>query len=256
MNRKTFLALFERDIRVLIREFDEFFLRVAVQPLFLAFIFGYVLPRTGAIKPAFANLIFPGILGISTMTAGVQGTAIPLAWDFGTTKEIEDRLLAPIDVVWVMIEKILFGAFQALIAASVVFPFALFLMASNLNLQVANYFALVGVIVLSGLTSAALGMVLGTIFEPMKFALMFATIVIPMVFLGATYYPWASLKTLPWLKWSILINPLLYVSEGYRALLTPFVPHMPITYALLGLFISVLILTAVAVRGFNKRAFS
>jgi len=102
VNFNTFIALFERDIRVLLREFNEFFIRVAVQPLFLAFIFGYVLPRTGAIKPAFANIIFPGILGISTMTAGVQGTAIPLAWDFGATKEIEDRLLAPIDVVWVM----------------------------------------------------------------------------------------------------------------------------------------------------------
>jgi len=256
VNFNTFIALFERDIRVLLREFNEFFIRVAVQPLFLAFIFGYVLPRTGAIKPAFANIIFPGILGISTMTAGVQGTAIPLAWDFGATKEIEDRLLAPIDVVWVMIEKVLFGAFQALIAATLVFPFALFLMHASLKLQVANYLALVCLILLSGLTTAALGMVLGTVFEPMKFALMFATIVIPMVFLGATYYPWVFLNKLPWLKWAIIVNPLLYISEGYRAILTPFVPHMPLAYIFLGLVVSLLILTSIAARGFNKRAFS
>lgn len=256
MNWTTFLALIERDIRVLMRDFSEFFLRTAVQPLFLAFIFGYVLPKTGSIPPSYSNLIIPGILGISTMTSGIQGTAIPLAWDFGTTREIEDRLMAPISVRWVLWEKIFLGAFQAFIAGAIVFPFSFLLMRANLDIRVTNFFILFMIVFLSGFISAALGMVLGTLFNPMKFALMFATVVIPMIFLGATYYPWASLSHIPWLQWAIIINPLLYVNESYRAILTPYIPHMYIGYSLLGLAISAVILMLVALYGFERRAFS
>lgn len=255
MNRSTFLALFERDIRVLLREFSDFFLRIGIQPLFLAFIFGYVLPRTGAVKPEFANILFPGIVAFSSLAAGVQGTAIPLAWDFGTTKEIEDRLLAPIDVRWVMIEKILFGAFQSFIAGALVVPIALLFMRANLDIQVTSYFLLIIFVVLSGLMSASLGMVLGTVFEPMKFALMFATIIIPMIFLGSTYYPWATLGSMPWLQKFILINPLVYVSEGFRSIFTPSIPHMSVGYSLFGLIVSVCVLLFIASKGFEKRAF-
>ena len=41
-------------------------------------------------------------------------------------------------------------------------------------------------------------------------------LVIPMTFLGAVYYPWKNLSALPWLKVAVLINPLVYVSEGMR----------------------------------------
>ena len=46
-----------------------------------------------------------------------------------------------------------------------------------------------------------------------------------MTFLGATYYPWARLSPIPWLKVAVLVNPLVYMSEGFRMALTP-VPHM------------------------------
>lgn len=256
MNWKTFGALIERDLRVLIRNFFEFLLRIAVQPLMLAFVFGYVLPRTGDIPSTYANLIVPGIVGISVMTSGVQGTAIPLAWDFGATREIEDRLLAPINVNWVLWEKIIVGAIQSLAAGAIVFPVTFLLMRENLNIQVSSYLLLFVVIILSSLISASLGMTLGTIVEPMKFAIMFATVIIPMVFLGATYYPWASLDNIPWFKWAITLNPLLYVNEGYRAILTPQIPHMNIYFSILGMVVSITILLFLARFGFNRRAFS
>ena len=119
-----------------------------------------------------------------------------------------------------------------------------------------NLLLLALVVILASLISAALGMVLGTVIEPMKFAMMFATVVIPMVFLGATYYTWASLSKIPWLQWLIIINPLLYVNEAYRALLTPGVPHMYIGYSILGLSVSAIVLIRLALIGFERRAFS
>src|SRR3990172_11359425 len=120
----TFISIIERDLRVLSRNLPDFFLRIGVQPLFLAFIFGFVLPTIGTIPASFSSLVLPGILGISTMAAGVQGTAIPLAWDFGTTKEIQDRLMAPISIRLVMLEKIAMGMVESWLAAAFVFPAA------------------------------------------------------------------------------------------------------------------------------------
>ena len=250
----TFLAIVERDLRVLSRNLVDFFLRVGVQPLMFAFIFGYVLPTIGTIPRAFSNLVLPGILASSALTAGVQGTAIPLAWDFGATKEIHDRLMAPISIRLVMLEKIVMGMVEAWLAAAFVFPVAFAVMRDNLHLTVVSYPLLIVMIILAGLLAATLGMVLGTIVEPMRFAIMFATVIIPMIFLGAAYYPWAGLAKIPWLQFLVLLNPLVYVSEGYRALLTPRVPHMPIEYCLFGVSVAIVALMAVAVREFEKRA--
>ena len=252
----TFKAIIERDVRVMSHNLPDFLMRIGVNPVFLAFVFGFVMPRTGTIPADFANIILPGILGITTLAAGVQGTAIPLAWDLGTTREIQDRLLAPISLRLVMLEKIVMGMVESWVAGAFVFPVAYFIMRDNLSLELTSVGGLLLLVVLGGLAAATLGMVLGTIVEPMRFAMMFATIIIPMVFLGATYYPWASLSKIPWLQYLVLFNPLVYINEGYRAVLTPDVPHMHFGYAILGILVSTALLMAVAVKTFEKRALS
>ncbi len=251
---RTFLAIMRRDFRVLSRNLPDFFLRIGVQPVFLAFIFGFVLPKIGAIPASFPNLVLPGILAISTMAAGVQGTAIPLAWDFGGTNEIQDRLMAPISLRLVMLEKIVMGMFESWLAAAFVFPVAYLIMRANLQLSVPSLPLLLIVVIFSGLVAATLGMVLGTAWEPMRFGTMFATVIVPMIFLGATYYPWAALSAIPWLKYAVLANPLVYISEAYRGLLTPQVPHMEIGASLFGIIASTVILMFIASKTFEKRA--
>jgi len=65
----------------------------------------------------------------------------------------------------------------------------------------------------------------GTIFDPRTIPMLFGVIVIPITFLGCTYYSWLALEPVRWLQIGTLINPLVYLSEGFRAALTP-VPHM------------------------------
>ena len=66
----------------------------------------------------------------------------------------------------------------------------------------------------------ALGLTIGTRVEPRQVPLMFSILVIPMTFLGAVYYPWSALgRRFPWLKIAVLVNPLVYMSEGFRAAL-------------------------------------
>jgi ABC-2 type transport system permease protein len=54
--------------------------------------------------------------------------------------------------------------------------------------------------------------------------------VLPMTFLGGTYYTWTTLRGVQvggfhWLQILVLLNPLIYVTEGFRAALTS-APHM------------------------------
>ena len=118
----TFIALLHRDLRVARRELPYFLLRTGLQPLLFTFIFGFVMPRLGIIQRGYTGMLLPGILGLSMTLSSMQAVALPLVIDFGWTKEIEDRLLAPISISGVAIEKILVGILQAMIAGLVVLP--------------------------------------------------------------------------------------------------------------------------------------
>ena len=78
----------------------------------------------------------------------------------------------------------------------------------------------------------SLGLLLGTTFEPRNIGLMFGFVVLPLTFLGGTYYQWTRLSPVTvdgihWLQIIVLINPLIYVAEGMRAGLTN-ISHMPL----------------------------
>ena len=49
--------------------------------------------------------------------------------------------------------------------------------------------------------------------------MLFGVIVLPLTFLGAIYYSWQALEPIRWLQIVVLVNPLVYMSEGFRAAL-------------------------------------
>src|SRR4029077_9808171 len=85
---------------------------------------------------------------------------------------------------------------------------------------------------LASVAMAGLGLLLGTSFEPRNIGLMFGFIILPITFLGGTFYSWSRLARVDvggghWLQTLVLINPLIYVNEGMRAALTE-APHLPL----------------------------
>src|SRR6476646_5298447 len=155
----AFIALLHRDLRVVRREILSFLLRVVLNPLLFTFIFGYVMPRMGIMQRGYTDMLLPGILGLSMTLSSMQAVALPLVIDFGWTKEIEDRLLAPISISGIAIEKILVGILQAMIAGLVVLPLAWLLMRVRLSLGLFDIIQLLLVAFLSSWLFAAFGMV-------------------------------------------------------------------------------------------------
>src|SRR5881275_2979860 len=122
MNWKCFFAMLARDAQVARRSFFALLLQTFLQPLMFVFIFGRVMVRSGYMPESYKSLLLPGIMAISMVFTGIWAVAMPLIAEFQWTKEIEDRLLAPIATIWLAIEKVLFGMIQAIVAGLIVLP--------------------------------------------------------------------------------------------------------------------------------------
>jgi ABC-2 type transport system permease protein len=263
----AFQALLLRDMTVLRKNLREFIPRTVLQPFLLVFVFTYVFPKIGqgigAARGAGANdfstLLVAGVVGVTILFQGIQSVALPMVQEFGYTKEIEDRVLAPLPVSMVAVAKVTSGAIQGLIAALIVFPIAAVVPASPVHLHV-SWPVLLTLAPLACISGAALGLTFGTRFEPRTVPIMFGVVVIPLTFLGCVYYSWVALTPIKvagisWLKILVLVNPLVYMSEGFRAALTN-ANHMSLVavYGVLGAF-AVLFLYF-GVNGFRKRVLS
>lgn len=255
---RAFLALLARDARVLRRDFLPFLARTVMNPVMFTFVFAYVFPKIGegfhSAGPAdFGTILVPGLVGLAMIFQGIAAVALPLVNEFGRTREIEDRLMAPLPVAGVALEKIVFGALQSLVAALVVFPVVAVIPATPVLIQVASWQLLVSVLLLASLISGAFGLMIGTLFRPQQIPLIFSIIVIPVTFLGCVYYPWQLLTPLPVLRYLVLVNPVVYISEGLRAALTANVPHMPPAVFLSAMTLLLTGLVAAALRLFLHR---
>jgi ABC-2 type transport system permease protein len=267
----AFGGLMLRDFRVLRREIGPFLIRTIMNPLLFLFVFTYIFPRIGqgammsgaaagaaaatANHPAisFGTVLLPGLMAVGIMFSGIAAVALPLATEFGITREIEDRVMCPLPISLVAIEKVCFSALQSIVAACAVFPLAYYIPSSPVAVHVTNWFFLAAVMLLAGLVSGVLGLAIGTSVEPRQIGLIFSIVVIPITFLGCVYYPWAALYKIRWLQMLVLANPIVYMSEGLRAALTPSLPHMPAWLILLALTLSMCLLGTFGIRGFLRR---
>src|SRR5271154_5610415 len=233
---RAFAGLFLRDLYVLRRELRPFVIRVCMNPLLFLFVFTFIMPHMSggaAMNPTasmaganFSTVLLPGLMAVAIIFSGIAAVALPLAQEFGITREIDDRVMCPLPVPFVAIEKICFSAVQSVIAACIVYPLAYYVPATHPVAHVSNWPFLIVVVALASLTAGALGLTIGTSVKPQQIGLIFGVVVIPITFLGCVYYPWAALTPIRWLQIGVLINPIVYMSEGLRAALTPGLPHM------------------------------
>ena len=250
----VFIALLRRDVRVAVKELPFFLLRTVMQPVLFLIVFGFLMPKMGVLRGGYTTTLLPGILAVSLALSAIQSVALPMVQDFGWTKEIEDRLLAPVPTWVVAAEKIISGVIQGIIAALFVLPLARIIMGPIPNLTFGHVGDVLLITVLGATAFSSLGMWLGTGIAPQQIGLMFSAIIAPMMFFGCAYYPWRGLDAVPVLKYVVLVNPLVYVSEGMRGALTPDVPHMPLLASMTALLLISALFWTMGLRSFRKRA--
>lgn len=260
---QAFVALLLRDVRVLRKNLRQFTVRVIMQPLLFTFVFAYVFPKIGQSVggaasgggPNFSTVLVPGLVAVAIIFQGIQAVALPLVQEFSFTKEIEDRVLAPMSVNLVGLGKVVNGAMQAILAAFVVFPIVAVVHAPGEapDISIARPWLFVLVLLCSAFLGAAFGLLIGTSFAPQQVPLIFSIIVMPLSMLGCIYYPWADLDPIRWLQIGVLLNPLVYMSEGLRASITPNVEHLPTPVFLAAMVGGTALMLVVSLRKFRQR---
>ena len=252
-------AMLVRDARVLRKQFPAFVARVLVQPLLLLFTFSYVLPSArialSTSGVSFTTIMVPGVIGSTMIFAGIMGVTVPLIAEMGYPREIDDRVLSLIPSWGIALEKIASGAAQSFLASVMIVPALLYLHAPGQApvLTVSDWPLLAVVAVLAAVLSASLGLLLGTLLDPTKFTLLFNVIMMPALMLGCVYFPWAALHRATWLQVAVLVNPIVYFSEGFRLVLTPEVASLPAPACLAALTVGTAVTAWLGIRSFERR---
>jgi ABC-2 type transport system permease protein len=186
---------------------------------------------------------------------GIMAVTFPLVMEFSWQRTIEDRALAPVPIGVLAMQKIVAGAAQSFLGALIVFPIVLVVHAAGQapHVHVTNWALLAVILLTASLLTAALGLLLGTIMDPRKMQMLFAAILLPATMLGCVYYPWSALHQIRWLQELVLINPMVYMSEGLRAVLTPGTGHMPMWAILTVLAGGTVVFGYLGARTFTKR---
>jgi ABC-2 type transport system permease protein len=253
MAPRVFLAVLWRDIFVTGRELGPFLAQVVIQPFFMLFIFGKVLTGIGYVQGDFVQILLPGIVALNGFLGALQNTTLPLILDFSWTREIEDRLLAPMPVLLVAIEKMVFGALRGVVAALLMIPVG-FLILDGIHWPSSAWPGVIGLICLGSLAGATIGMTIGTLVPARRIQIMFAVILVPIMFTGSTQFPWHGLAHLRWFQVVCACNPLTYVSEGMRSLLLTGVDSIPLWIDVPMILLACVVFGTIGIKGFLHRA--
>ena len=246
--------MLHRDLYVTWRELPAFLAQVILQPLFLLFVFGYVLKTLNYTQNGYTNVLYPGLLALTAVLTALQALAFPLVAEFGWTKEIEDRLLAPMPTSYVVAEKVVFAVLRSLTATLIMIPLGIIILGS-IPWHWDLFPLFLAGLVFGALVGAGFGLVMGTFVRPEKISLLFAIVFTPLLFTGCTQYPWPSLDQIRWFQIITLFNPMTYVSELMRGAMVPDeVPHIAPWICIVVLIPAVSVLLAIGTRGFYRRA--
>lgn len=98
MTGRAFLAVLRRDLFVTGRELPSFLAQTLVQPFFFLLVFVVVLGRGGFVAPEYGQIMLPGLIALNAMFGALQAVTLPLVFELSWTREIDDRLLAPMPV--------------------------------------------------------------------------------------------------------------------------------------------------------------
>lgn len=249
---RAFLAVLGRDLFVTGKELPAFLAQVLIQPFFFLLVFVVVLGRSGFVSPEYGSIMLPGLLALNAVFAALQAVAFPLVFEFSWSREIEDRLLAPMPISLVALEKIVFAALRGIVASLLMVPIGLVMIA--VSWPSSGLAPALLMIVLGAVLGATMGMVIGTAVTPRRINIVFAVIFTPLLFTGSVQYPWTTLGDLRWFQVLSALNPLTYVSEGLRASLVPQVPHLPFWLCVLVAAAASGLLALLGIKGFLRRA--
>ena len=202
-------AILSRNLLKLRRDRMKLFLNLFMSGLFL-FIFSFVIKSTGPGLEHPLNYLISGII-IMTVFQSALSNSMNILEDIssGFMKEI---LVAPINRWQIATGHVLSAMVVSVIQGLIIVIIGIFM---GLNIGLMQGIAMVGLMLLVGLTFSALGLYLATLSkESSNFQLLITIVSFPLTFLSGAYIPTMALPgiLLPF----VYLNPLTYTTAAFR----------------------------------------
>jgi ABC-type multidrug transport system permease subunit len=187
----------------------------------LIYILAFGLGLGSSIKPGtgisgnydnYLEFILPGMVALSSMTVSFAGTTFSICGDRLFTKNFEELLLVPVHPLALHIGKMLAGVVRGFMTSVAVILVALLF---TFNWNFLNPLFLL-ILLLNCAVFAGLGVIIGLTVKSLESVGLYNNfVIIPMSFLGATFFDPGTLPTA--LKVVVYLLPLTYASIGLRA---------------------------------------
>jgi ABC-2 type transport system permease protein len=256
---RAFWATIARELYILRRNIPSFLLQTGMQPLLFVLVFTYIMPAIGGgIRPGganFSSVLLPGMVANAIVLNSMTGVTISMVRELSYARSIEDRMLAPLPLWALGVQKIVWGAMTGLFAGLIVFPIVFFVHAPGQHpaVHVTNWPLLIATLLFVPLLAASIGLFIGTVLDGSKINVLINLVMVPATLLGCVYYPWAALHSLPIVQYAVLINPVVYASEALRTVFIPGMTHMPVV-VFMGVILTALAgFTVLGLRSFQRR---
>ena len=215
-----------------------------IQPLLYLFVLGSGLGASSKMGGSgYLHYIYPGVLGLSLLFSSVFA-AMLIVFDrqIGFLKAV---LVAPVPRVAIALGKVLSGAIQALVPATILL---LLLPLLGMDLSLLALLELIGTMILAAVTFSALGVATAARFRSTTvFPIISNAVLLPMFFLSGALYPLDSAPT--WLRWMAHIDPVAYAVDLMRGAILDHYAYPPLL-SLAVLLGFIIVLTWLATRVF------
>ena len=171
--------------------------------------------------------------------------------------EVRDRLLPPVSTRTVAYAKMFVGILESIVSVLIVLPISLTFMGPRISIQMTagEIPLLILVLVLTAIASAALALLVGTIVKPSQVAAMFPGFLMPVVFLGSIFYTWHQLSPLPVMQVIALLDPLTWINEAIREIMTPRIQSLPLALTIAVIIVWVLGMGTIALKRFHQMVY-
>ncbi len=161
----------------------------------------------------YLEFILPGMVALSSMVISFGGTTFSICGDRLFTKTFEEMLLYPVHPLALHLGKMLAGILRGMMTAASVIVVAVLFTGKWLSFLNPLFLLL---LLLNCAVFAGLGVIVGLNVKSLESVGLFNNfLIVPMSFLGATFFDPATLP--PALKVIVYLLPLTYATTGLRA---------------------------------------
>ena len=253
---KVFAEFFRRDTIVHFRRIRSYIINyIVIYPIVWALATGYIMPKVmfgGNASQMGMNLFIGTILAMLFPLAFHLN--IDLLFDLQGERHIDYKLML-LSPRLLLLERILFNSCAAWLKVALFFPIAKFYLRAFLDVSSTNWGMVFLVLFVGSLFCNAYNAFtfcyLRSSLEITNFWMRFNS---PLMTFGGFFIPWFIMYEFsPWLGRLVLLNPLLYITEGLRGAILGGGQYIPLGYCMLGMLAGTVLFTGLAMKLFKSR---